>query len=325
MAVECNQSQSIFLTALAQTVKPVCGYLGIKTLEDMGATLGGAVGQTVAAIINGSRPSLTQAQGQCFCAFLDREERTSLEHKNYIRAIFNSQLPAVDSKEPFEGTWLDIWFRFFPVPIQTPINIDQLNFASPSYQVVLDLFLLAEPGILEALRPMTDGMIQCNDFCRRWKQSGHSHYDVSLRSVEALDYYKEIYATVQTALASLQNAGVLEVCGDPEHDPGAPDEAFLQGIRLLSAYQPVMVMTNRQELAKAVQAYRRKNQLPWSLRVVRYENGCFMDWPELLQVDVKLKVPAQSAKQGFTYQTKNWAAEMGKMFLGTDSGENDPV
>lgn len=322
MAVENNQLQSILLTALAQIVKPVCESLGIKNLDEMGTTLGGTTRQTVASIVNGSRP-LTQAQGQCFCAVLDWLERDRPENKNYIRAVFNSKLPAEIPKDYFGGSWLDIWFRFFPIAMPAPIDLDKLKFVS--YQVFLDPLILAEPKIIDALRPMTESMIQYNDFCVRWKQKDHNQYEVAMRSVEALDKHPEISETVKDALIHLQSAGVLQVCSDSGNDPEDPDEALLQVVRLLCRYFPVMVMTNRRELAKAVQEHHRKNPLPHSLRVVCYKNEGFMDWPELLQTEFELKVPAQPAEQEFIYQTKNWAAEIDKMFPGADPGENDPV
>lgn len=299
-----SQLQTLFLTAQAQSLPPIREHLG-WSMEETGQLLGGIARQTVASIGTADRPELTQAQGQAFCCVLERLERERPEYKNYIRAIFGSKISPTVPKEILEGRWLDIWFRLFPTPEEKPIDLHALGFVSPSYQVVLDVPLLADPLVLGALAPMTEDMIHYNEFCRQWKQPPENgvRYMVAQESVEELAYRKDICSPVYTVLDSLKAKDVLRVCGSPESALLPPDEALLRGIRQLCSRFPVMVMTNRKELAETLQTYRRTTLLPWSLRVVYHVDGRFMDWKELLPLKL-LPVPDQK----FTYQSTSWTS-----------------
>ena len=240
---------------------------------------------------------------------LERLERERPEYKNYIRAIFGSNIPSTVPKEILEDSWMDIWFRLFPTPEEKPIDLHALGFVSPSYQVVLDVPLLADPLVLGALAPMTEDMVRYNEFCRQWKQPENCvRYMVAQESVEELAYRKDICSSVYMVLDILKAKGVLRVCGSPESAPLPTDEALLQGIRQLCSRFPVMVMTNRKKLAETLQTYRRTTPLPWSLRVVYYVDGRFMDWKELLPLKL-LPVPDMPARpQKFTYQSTSWTS-----------------
>ena len=303
-----SQLQTLFRTALARSLPPIREHLG-WSLEETGQLLGGIARQTVASIGTADRPELTQAQGKAFCFVLERLERERPEYKNYIRAIFGSNIPSTVPKEILEDSWMDIWFRLFPTPEEKPIDLHALGFVSPSYQVVLDVPLLADPLILGALAPMTEDMVHYNEFCRQWKQPENCvRYTVAQESVEELAYRKDICSPVYTVLDSLKAKDVLRVCGSPESAPLPTDEALLQGIRQLCSFYPVMVMTNRQELAETLQTYRRTTPLPWSLRVVYHVDGRFMDWKELLPLKL-LPVPDMPARpQKFTYQSTSWTS-----------------
>lgn len=298
-----SQLQTLFLTALAQSLPPIREHFG-WSLEETGQLLGGIARQTVASVGTEDRPELTQSQGQAFCFVLERLERERPEYKNYIRTIFGSKISPTVPKEILEGRWQDIWFRLFPTPEEKPIDLDALGFVSPSYQVVLDIPLLADPLILEALAPMTEDMVRYNEFCCQWKQPENCvRYMVAQESVEELAYRKDICSSVYTVLDSLKAKDVLCVCGSPESALLPPDEALLRGIRQLCSRFPVMVMTNRKELAETLQTYRRTTLLPWSLRVVYHVDGRFMDWKELLPLKL-LPVPDQK----FTYQSTSWTS-----------------
>lgn len=303
-----SQLQTILLTALAQSLPPIREHFR-WSLEETGQLLGGIARQTVASIGTADRPELTQAQGQAFCFVLERLERERPEYKNYIRTIFGSKISPTVPKEILEGSWLDIWFRLFPTPEEKPIDLRALGFVSPSYQVVLDVPLLEDPLILGALAPMTEDMVHYNGFCRQWNQPENCvHYMVAQESVEELAYRKDICSSVYMVLDILKAKDVLRVCGSPESAPQPTDVALLQGIRQLCSRFPVMVMTNRQELAEALQTYRRTTPLPWSLRVVYYVDGRFMDWKELLPLKL-LPVPDMPASpQKFTYQSTSWTS-----------------
>ena len=156
---------------------------------------------------------------------------------------------------------------------------------------------------------MTEDMVRYNEFCRQWKQPENCvRYMVAQESVEELAYRKDICSSVYMVLDILKAKGVLRVCGSPESAPLPTDEALLQGIRQLCSFYPVMVMTNRQELAETLQTYRRTTPLPWSLRVVYHVDGRFMDWKELLPLKL-LPVPDMPARpQKFTYQSTSWTS-----------------
>ena len=303
-----SQLQTLFLTALAQSLPPIREHFR-WSLEETGQLLGGIARQTVASVGTEDRPELTQSQGQAFCFVLERLERERPEYKNYIRTIFGSKISPTVPKEILEGSWLDIWFRLFPTPEEKPIDLHALGFVSPSYQVVLDVPLLADPLVLGALAPMTEDMVRYNEFCRQWKQPENCvRYMVAQESVEELAYRKDICSSVYMVLDILKAKGVLRVCGSPESAPLPTDEALLQGIRQLCSRFPVMVMTNRKKLAETLQTYRRTTPLPWSLRVVYYVDGRFMDWKELLPLKL-LPVPDMPARpQKFTYQSTSWTS-----------------
>lgn len=303
-----SQLQTILLTALAQSLPPIREHFR-WSLEETGQLLGGIARQTVASIGTADRPELTQSQGQAFCFVLERLERERPEYKNYIRTIFGSKISPTVPKEILEGSWLDIWFRLFPTPEEKPIDLHAMGFVSPSYQVVLDVPLLEDPLILGALAPMTEDMVHYNGFCRQWNQPENCvRYMVAQESVEELAYRKDICSSVYMVLDILKAKDVLRVCGSPESAPQPTDEALLRGIRQLCGRFPVMVMTNRKELAEALQNYRRTTPLPWSLRVVYYVDGRFMDWKELLPLKL-LPVPDMPARpKKFTYQSTSWTS-----------------
>ncbi len=303
-----SQLQTLFLTALAQSLPPIREHFR-WSLEETGQLLGGIARQTVASVGTEDRPELTQSQGQAFCFVLERLERERPEYKNYIRTIFGSKISPTVPKEILEGSWLDIWFRLFPTPEEKPIDLHALGFVSPSYQVVLDVPLLEDPLVLGALAPMTEDMVRYNEFCRQWKQPENCvRYMVAQESVEELAYRKDICSSVYMVLDILKAKDVLRVCGSPESAPLPTDEALLQGIRQLCSRFPVMVMTNRKKLAETLQTYRRTTPLPWSLRVVYHVDGHFMDWKELLPLKL-LPVPDMPARpQKFTYQSTSWTS-----------------